>query len=236
MPLNDKDLDFVLTQASVKLVGASMQAIKAELYAVLDEFFDVTSAWQEWQPLDASAYTTTYQVAPAQGGKVIRLAGVLASSNFATNALLNAALALNNGTQPGWTPIAATMGDIGTLIISSPPTQAQAMSVGLIKNVDTAETNKKMIPLAPDWALAVYGRYILAGILGHMMGTANKSYTNDALSVFNLKLFQEGISRARVAALRRNTYGQQAWAYPRNFHTRGQRGYMSVGAGNDRSF
>ena len=47
-PLAERDLNFVLTQASVKLVGASSAAIKAELYAVLDEFFDVSSSWQEW--------------------------------------------------------------------------------------------------------------------------------------------------------------------------------------------
>ena len=236
MALNKKDLDFLLTQASVKLVGSTAAATKAELYAVLDEFFDVTSAWQEWQPLDAQAYQHTYQIAPAEGGKIIRLGGVLASLNYSTNALLEAAEALHTDAQPGWQPIAASMSEFGELRIPLPPSNPQAMKVILIKNVDTAETNEKMIPNAPDWVLTYYGRHILDGILGKMMGSPNKSYTSDTLSVYHLKRFQEGMSRARVAALKRNTYGAQAWAYPRQFLTRNQRGYMSVGTGNDRSF
>ena len=128
------------------------------------------------------------------------------------------------------------MKDFGTLYIPIPPSEPQAFKVILIKNVDSTQTDKRMIPVAPDWCLSVYGRHILDGILGKMMGTANKSYTNDALSVYHLKRFQEGISRARVAALKANTYGAQAWSYPRNFLTRNQRGYMSVGSGNDRVF
>lgn len=236
MPLDQKDLNYILTQASVKLTGASMQAIKAELYQVLDEFFDISSSWLEMYPLDAQAFKQIYQITPAEGGKIIRLGGVMASTNFATNALLQAAIALNNGAQAGMVPVAATMGTLGQLCILLPPTQPQAMAVLLIKNVDATETNEKMIPLAPDWSLGVFGRYILDGIIGKMAGTANKSYTNDTLSAYHLRRFQEGISRARVAALKKNTYGQQAWAYPANFRTRGQRGYLSVGAGNDRSF
>ena len=232
--LNGPDIQSLLNQATVKLAGSSSKAIKAELYTVLDEFFDISSSWQELVKLDALAYQNNYSINVVEGGKIIRLGGVLGNLNFSTNAAFDAQAALHNGTNVGgWVPINAIMPDLGELIILNPPNVPQAMHVHLIKNVKLP-TTKDMIPDAPAWVLDVYGRYILDGVLGKMMGTANKSYTNDALSVYHLKKFQEGISRARTAALTKNTYGAQAWSFPQQFKTRSQNGYMSVGS--DRSF
>ena len=40
--LNGPDIQSLLNQATVKLAGSSSKAIKAELYTVLDEFFDIS--------------------------------------------------------------------------------------------------------------------------------------------------------------------------------------------------
>ena len=231
MAINPNDLSLLLNQATVKLTGATNKGIKAELYTVLDEFFDISSSWFEKIPVDAIAFQHEYTVTPTEG-RIVRLGVVKSNTNFPTNALYDASVAASQQNVGGWLPIPAIMPTLGTIILQSPPSNPAALHVWVIKNVSAAA--RDMVPIAPDWVLPQFGRYILAGVLGKMMASPNKSYTNDAQSVFNLKLFQEGISRARTAALASNTYGASAWCFPQQFHTRSQNGYLSVG--NDRSF
>lgn len=232
--LSQHDIMQLLNQASVKLSGATIAGIKAELFDTLTEFFDVSSSWLEHFPIDAAAYQREYSVAPGTEGQIIRLAGVIGNTNFATNAAYEAAKAQGGSTNLGsWLPQAAVMPHVNDIILRDPPSNPQAMRAVLIKNVKLP-TATGMIPQAPQWVLERYHNYILDGILGRMMGSQNKSYTNDALSTYHLKRFQEGISRARVAALKENTYGAQAWAFPQQWKTRSQNGYLSVG--NDTRF
>lgn len=223
-----------MNQAVVKLSGASSAGIKAELFDVLTEFFDVSSCWTEAIDLDALAYQHEYDI-ETSSGQIIRLNTVIANSNFTTNALYDAAEAIPpSGTNLGtWVPQNAVMPYIGRIILRNPPSNPQAMKAVVVKNV-VLPTGRDQVPEIPSWVLQRWHRYILSGVLGNMMGTENKSYTNDAMSVYNMKKFQEGISRARVAALKANTMGGQAWVYPQAFKTRSQNGYLSVG--NDTRF
>ena len=232
MAINPNDLAQLVNQATVKLTGASVKGIKAELYTVLDEFFDISSSWLEKVKVDGVAYQHKYTITPTEG-RIVRLTGVMGNSNFTTNALYDAAVTASQQNVGGWHPMSAVMPELGELILGSPPNTNQALHVWIIKNVNLP-VGRDMIPLAPDWVLPQFSRYILAGVLGKMMASPNKSYSNDAQSVYNLKLFQEGISRARTAALTRNTYGASAWGFPQNFRTRSQSGYASVGT--DRTF
>ena len=229
MAINNEDMNRLMNQARIKLIGASDAGIKNELFEVLTEFFDISSCWIENIDIDALAYQTEYDLTVSEG-QIIRLGSVMGSSVYATSALLEAAEALHNGQPLGFHPQPALMPDFNTLHLINPPNTPQAMRVTVIKNV-VLPTTRDAVPLAPDWVLPVYSRYILAGVLGNMMNHPQKSYSNDTLGTYNLKRFQEGIARARVAALRANTYGAQSWAFPTAFRTRSQKGFMNVGSG-----
>jgi hypothetical protein len=233
--LAQQDLRQLINQATVKLAGASSAAIKAELFDVLAEFFDISSAWQESIPIDGVAFQTDYTIVP-QEGQIIRLEAVTSNSLFPTNAAYLAAKAATPGGNIGaFTPITAIMPTIGTISLAQLPNAPVAMQAIVTKNV-SLPTTRDQTPIGPDWVLPIWHRYILDGILGKMMGTQNKSYTNDALSVYHLKKFQEGIARARSVTLAANTKGGQAWQFPRDFRTNTQRGYLNVSTGTDQRF
>lgn len=233
--LAQQDVKKFLNQAAVKLSGASISGIKAELFDVLSEFFDVSSAWFEIIPVDGVAYQTEYAVAPSEG-QIIRLATVLSNSLFPTNAAYEAAKAATPGGNIGkFIPIAAVMPTIGTVCLQNLPNAPVAMRVVVTKNV-VLPTTRDQTPIGPDWVLPVWGRYILDGVLGKMMSTQNKSYTNDTLGTYHLKKFQEGIARARTATLAQNTNGGQAWNFPQSHRTVSQRGYLNVSTGSDQRF
>lgn len=235
MGIAKQDLTKLMQQAIVKLNGASSNAVKAELFDVLTEFFDISSSWQERIDLDLTPFTARYEIIPSEG-QIIRLLCASGNSLYQNTAALVAAEALNGGQDVGsWTRLNATLEDPTNSImhVLNPPNTAQAARVWVVKNV-VLPTTKDLVPIAPDWVLPKWGRYILDGVLGKMMSTPAKSYSNDALGVYHLKRFQEGISRARTATLSQNTHGAQSWVFPRSYGTHSQKGYQS--AGTDRSF
>jgi hypothetical protein len=230
-----QDMRKLLQQAVVKLSGASSTGIKAELFDVLQEFLDISSGWQEAIPVDGQAFVTDYVIQPSEG-QIIRLGAVLTNSLFPTNAAYLAAKAANpSGNTGAFTPVGAIMPKIGTVNLQNLPNQPAAMRIIVIKNV-VLPTAKDMTPIGPDWLMPVWGRYILDGVLGKMMSTQNKSYTNDALGTYHLKKFQEGIARLRSATLAANSQGGQAWCFPRDYRTNTQRGYLNVSTGTDQRF
>jgi hypothetical protein len=224
-----QDFDQLMNQARVKIMGASDAALKAELFDVLTEFFDVSSCWSEHIPIDGVAYQREYPL-PIHEGQIIRFGGCFANSTFPTQAAYEAALALNPAQPGGWYPMGAAMPDIGVMVLSncSIPNTNQFMRATVIKNV-VLPTTRDMVPIAPDWVLPRYHLGILDGLMGKMMNQASKSYSNDALGTYHLKRFQEAISRARVAAIKANTYGAQAWRFPQSFSTRTQHGLWGAG-------
>jgi len=233
--LAKQDVQKLLNQAAVKLAGASNAGIKAELYDVLTEFFDISGSWYEILQVDGTAYQTDYVVGVTEG-QIIRLGPVYTNSLFTTNALYNAAkLASPGGNLGQFTPVSASMAIVGKVVLSNLPNAPAAMRFVVIKNV-TLPTTHDQTPVGPDWVLPLWNRYILDGVLGKMMSTQNKSYTNDTLGTYHLKKFQEGIARARTAALAANTNGAQAWCFPQNFRSQSQRGYLNVSTGNDQRF
>jgi hypothetical protein len=229
MAINDDDFVRLMNQARIKLTGASDAGLKNELFEVFTEFFDVSSSWTESIDFDAVAYHTDYDLSVDEG-QIVRLGGVAASSIYTTSAALEAAEALNNGQTLGFHNQKAFMPSPGTIRLVNPPSSPMAMRALVIKSVDLP-TTRDSVPVAPDWVIPKYGRYILSGLLGAMMNQPGKSYSNDTQGVYHLKKFQEGISRARVATMRANTYGAQAWTFPQGFKTRGQKGFMNIGGG-----
>lgn len=206
------DLDQLLHRAKVKLVGVSNADLLAELYDVLTEFFNDSSAWWETLTVAAVPDQTVYPLTPTEG-QIIRLTGV--------------------STQDGF-QYAGLMPDIPNLVLANAPNTAMTLLVGVTKNV-VLPTDRDMVPIAPDWVLPRWHVGILDGLLGKMMETPNKSYSNAALAGYHLKRFRDAIARARVSTLRANTLGTQAWRFPQGFRTMSQQ-YGVPSFGGERSF
>lgn len=225
----EQDATRIMNQARIKLAGASDVGIKNELFEVFGEFFDISSAWQETLDMDGHAYQSEYDLVVAEG-RIIRLGGAAASMNYPTAAALKSAEAAGTGQSLGLYPVAALMPTVGQLKLLNPSSSDQALRITVVKSVGLPAA-KDDFPIGPDWVIPMYGRYIMDGLLGAMMSQPKKSYTDVEMSVYHKKRFQEGIDRARVATLRANTAGAQAWNYPGAFQTRSQKGWMNMGRG-----
>lgn len=203
-----QDFDRLMRQANVKLIGASDAGIKGELYDVFQEFFNDSSVWLENINFTIIAGTVDYDVAPVEG-QVIRLAGVVDTNGV---------------------PQPALMPTLGTIALRDMPSASGAVfTATVIKNV-VLPTTRDQTPIVADFVLPKYHNTILDGVLGRMMSHMGKSYFSEQLSVYHLRRFRDGIARARVEVLRRNTMGAQAWAFPQTFRSRGQRGGVSTGS------
>src|SRR6266568_4313418 len=202
------DIKQLINQARVKLVGTSEAAIKLELFDVLKEFFDYSSCWFEDINIiiAGDGVTQTYTVVP-NGGQIIRLAGVVDANGF---------------------PQAAIMPTPGDITFSTPFTVAQTFTATVIKNVE-APLPKAGFADIPEWVLKLHGICILDGLLGKKMSESAKPYTDKKTAEYHLRRFLTETSKARTAALRRNTFGTQAWSFPRTFQSRTQRGGVSLG-------
>lgn len=211
MAINKADFDQLMNQARIKLIGASENGLKAELYDVLSEFFNDSSCWTQDITVPYVSGTQVYPVAVSEG-QIIRLSGV---SDWGTTPPIP-------GTpNPAATPVSALMADIGTITLRNAPNTNGFYQVTVVTNVGLP-TSREMIPIAPDWVLPIWHLGILDGVLGKMMAEPNKSYSNPTQGAYHLKRFRDAIARARVSKLRANTNGTQAWRFPQTFRTRGQ--------------
>lgn len=218
MSIQKQDFDRFMGQMRVKLSGASDAGIKAELFEVLDEFCDETSGWQEALSLHVLAGTsstpnTIYDLTPQFGGSIIRLMAVFDPNQIPIPAFLPTGANTNT--------------EVGQLNLVNPVNTAQVLTVFVAKTV-LLPTNKDEIPDFDQTLFRRYMRTIIDGTLGKMMGQQNKSYSNASGSVAHLTKFNDGKSVARIQVQRQNTFGAQAWSYPQQFRSHGQRGGVST--------
>jgi hypothetical protein len=226
MPANKVDFEHLMKQATVRLTGVAQDALKAEFYDVLSEFFNDSSCWTQDVTVAATPDAYTYPLYVNEG-QIIRLVGVV-----------------NWGTEvpaPGTIPqnaqvVAALMPDIGTLVLNHPPISNNYLQVNVVTNV-ALPTDKHMVPLMPEWVLQVWHVGLLDGLLGKMMTQPGKNYTNLVQGQYHLKRFRDAIARARVSKLRANSVGSQAWRFPQQYRSVSQQGGVpAVGSASERSF
>lgn len=194
----------LLGQAGVVLSGASDAEIKVQLFDVLQEFFDGSNCWQESMKFTVIPDTLDYHLIPLTG-RILRLYGVLDQ---------------NNVPQPAVMPI------IGVVRFLYPYTNPQPMTATVVKSVTDPFLCHP--PHIPDWFLPAYGLGILSGLVGNMMSQPDQTYSNAGMSSYHLQKFRDAISHARVATMRMNTVGAQAWAFPQQFRVGGQKGGVST--------
>lgn len=207
MAAQKQDIDQLLNQLRVGLIGASDAGIKGTLYDVMKDFFNESSVWTENINFNIVADTLEYDITPTSG-QIVRLVGVVD---------------INGSPQP------AIMPSIGRLLFKNPYASAAVFTASVALTV-ALPTDKNQFPIIPDWVLPLYSVGLGDGVKGRMMAEANKSYTDKKMSVYHTKRFDRTIRDAVVASLRRNTFGTQAWAFPRGFGTRTQRGGISIGS------
>lgn len=227
MAIQKHDFEQLMTQARVKLVGASDAGLKGELFDVFSEFLNDSSAWTQDLPVAYQPQKQDYPLFVSEG-QIIRLNGVF---DWGTT------VPVPGGPPPANSvPVPALMPDIGTLIVKNPPQASGYFLVTVTTNV-ALPTDRNMVPVAPDWLLPVWHVGLLDGLLGKMMTQPNKTYSNSTQGAYHLKRFRDAISRARVSKLRANTLGAQAWRFPQQFRTVSQQsGVPAIGSASERSF
>jgi hypothetical protein len=218
MPIQKQDIDRFMGQVRTKLAGASDAGIKAELFEVIDEFCDDTTAWQEQillpiLPPTATSNNLVYDLVPQQGGTIIRLLAVFDPNQVPV---------------PAFLPTGANSNlEVGQLNIVNPVNTAQTVTVFVAKTV-LLPTQQHDIPVFDQTLFRRYMSTFIDGVIGRMMGHQSKSYSNAAGSTYHLTMYNNRKAMARAQTQRQNTFGAQAWSYPQQFRSHGQRGGVSV--------
>lgn len=231
--IRQADYDQFMNQARVKLVGASNDGLSGEFYDVLSEFLNDSSLWTQAAVIAYVANQSVYPVFIPEG-QIIRLNGV---SDWGPTVPIDptSTVPIPPGT-PAPLFVAAVMPNLGTIVVKNPPQTTGYYQASFVCNT-ALPVGKTMIPDAPDWILPIWHVGLLDGLLGKMMTSPNKSYSNMAQGQYHLKRFRDAIARARVSKLRANTNGAQSWRYPQQFRSLSQQsGVPAIGSSNERSF
>lgn len=201
------DLANIYKTVNIETPGASTTGMKQIMFDTIFEFLKDSSSWQEQIVFTTAANTTSYPITPT-GGQIIRLVSVI---------------------DPNGVPVSAAMPTLGAVLLQYAQNAGIALTATVIKNLDPgAGTDWDQIAtlgfLAREWRQA-----LIEGLQGRMMNQPGKSYSNETLALYHLKRYRDGINQARIATVRMNTQGTNAWRYPGGFGVRGQRGGTSVG-------
>jgi hypothetical protein len=203
---------YLYKRARIELVGASDAMIRMIMYDVFHEFFNDSQSWQEIIPGLLQPGVIYYELVPGQpqsigdvlpAGKIVGLAGV--------NDL--------NGIY-----ITADMFPVPILRIQYPQSNTTPVFATVIKSVDRPQDPD--LPDIPQSIIDKYEPYLLAGIKGKLMQQDNRPYSDPTMGMRQYQYFRQGVNIAKVATMRRNTFGAQAWAYPQQFRTRSQQGWV----------
>ena len=231
MPIAKQDFEQIMTQATVKLVGASEGALHAEFYDVLTEFFNDSSCWTDCVTFQYQPNILGYPLNVSEG-QIIRLNGV---GDWGQTSPLDPTATITPGT-PGPVFMPALMPTVGLVYLQNIPSKPGYAQATFTLNC-SLPTSRDGVPIAPDWVLPVWHVGLLDGLLGKMMMSPNKSYSNVTQGAYHLRRFRDAIARARVSKLRANTLGSGAWRFPQQFRSLSQQsGVPAIGSSNERSF
>lgn len=197
----------IIDNARFKLPGALDAALKFELFAVLNEFFQDTNIWTEDIQFQVTPTTVsylenpdeyTYELTVLADGVINRLMALVDSSGVS---------------QSGVMPIP------GTIILSRSPSKSDFYTARVAKTV-TDPTDSDGYPVCPTWVLNKYGNDVLDGLVGRMMGQIAKPYSSPQVAMVHLRNFKQSINKAKAEAMHANVYRGQSWTFPRSFSAR----------------
>lgn len=201
----------LMDNARINLPGALDTSIQAEMFSVVGEFLQRTSAWKAEFDIDVQPVPTahvndvdyyTYLISPPTGSGVHFLLSVRDASNFQVSAALQ---------QPNY------------IVLSRSPDTAQVFKCWVTLTV-TDPITRTGEPVVPDWIIDKYNDVLLDGVIGRMMAQAAKPYSSMQLAGERLRSFRTGTSQARIESDRSSRYGGQNWRFPQGFASiRGRR-------------
>jgi hypothetical protein len=194
----------LMGQAKMTVAGASDSELKVQLFETLEEFFNGSNCWQEVIKFTVIPDTLDYPLVP-ENGRILRLYAVLDQNNV---------------------PQAAIMPNIGMVQFQYPYTEIQPMSAVVVKTV--TDPILCYPPHIPDWLLPTYGIGLFHGLVGNVMLQPGQSYSNTQLANYHIQKFRDAYAHARVAMMKMNTVGVQAWRFPQTFRITSQKGAMST--------
>lgn len=191
-------LDRMMNSIRARAPGATDTLIKDELYTTLDTFFCDTNIWKEDIAITTEADEDTYTLASVEDGQIHRLLYVQdANKRF----------------------VDATMAEPGVLVLTTTPSVVQTLTATVTLTV-TDPTTTDRFPIVPNWIADRYAPAWVDGTLGRLMSMKAKPFTDLQLAVYHGKEFRSQVGAARAEALRKNTFGTQAWRFPQSFATR----------------
>lgn len=200
------DMNRLMDHARIRLPGALDAAIQVELFAVMDQFFQVSNSWYEDIKFTvtptADTYLDnptafTYDVIPSQG-TVTRLMGLVDSQGRP---------------QQGYMPTP------GQVVLAFSPNTTDVYTARVSLTV-TDPTTREGYPEFPAWVMTKYGTEILDGVLSRMMSQIAKPYSSPQMAAFHGKVFSNAVNKAKVEASHQNVYRGQSWCFPQTFATR----------------
>lgn len=192
MAITNADLDRLMDDIRIRLPGALDNAIRFELFNVMDEFLKGSRIWRENISVVTKDAVTEYTLTP-EG-----------------YSLIDSLLALVDADD---VPVQATMSVPGALKLINKPTAGQTLTATVSLTV-TFPTSREGYPQFPDWILSKYRTGILDGVLGRMMSQPAKPFSDSPRALFHGRRFVNTISGARADAAQQNLHGGQAWRFP----------------------
>lgn len=208
------DVDNLMNQLRVELLGCSDMLLRSMLYQVMTEFFNDSSFWTEWVRVNALPSKRHYNLTPTEG-QIIRLDRTILI--------------------PQGDFIPALMPEIGQLVAEHAPNTNQTWMVHVVKNV-SLPTLKDGVPIAPEFTLKQWFLAIKHGVLGGLQMQADKSWSNAKNAAYNLSKFRSYIQQARTIKLKANTNGASAWRFPQGYRVNSQQGGVPSFGGTERTF
>ena len=186
--------DRLMNDLQVHLPGATVNAIRLELWNMLDDFCREGLAWRETIDVPLTAGVSEYAITPA-GTDIVRVYSV-------DHATLD---------------LTGTNHEFGTLAFYNTPTASDALnSAYVVAALAPAITQGADVEsLVPEDMWSKHHRTFLKGTLGLMMAQPAKPYSNPQLAAFHWKGYLSDRAVARRGADTREVAGAQLWRFPR---------------------
>lgn len=212
---------YLYNRVRSELSGASDLLVRNTITDIMREFFTDSAVWTEIIPGLLLPNVYFYLIQPGQtqsvgdlepAGKILRLVNLTDLNHY---------------------PLMAVMPQPPIMQLMYAPSNPQSVFVEVVKTIKTHHDMD--LPHFPYWIMDTYGEYLIMGVEGRLQMQPDRPYSNPKIGMMNYQYFRQGVNAARVDAQRRHMQGGQAWAYPRNFRTDSQRGFVStVGTSSQR--
>jgi hypothetical protein len=192
------DLARLMDNLRVRVPGAVDGALQLEFFAVMNEFFQDSNLWYEDIDFAVTSGVTNYSITSTSVSTINRLMGVVNSAQQ---------------------DVRAYMAVPGEIQLAIQPSQDDTFTARVALTV-TDPVTRDGYPEFPDWVLNKYNSGIQDGVLGRMFSQVAKPYSNERMSIFHMRRFEQAKAQAKVEAQHQNVYRGQNWKFPQTFARR----------------